>query len=334
VTFTFVSGDIDGGANFNNFIVDRYNGGTWTLTGVGTRTSVSTQATNLDQFGDFQLGEASTSVLKTWDGGAGTSNWGDTNNWSPDGVPMSTNNILLDGAHTININVDAVGNAITLNNASLILTILSGNSLTASNSFTLTDGTFNTEEDFVSATDTVITGGTVGYTAASGTQQVRLADYYNLTIGGGGTKVPDGNLSIANNLTISSGVFDLQNYTANRATSGGTLTISSGGELHLAASSGGQTGSNFPSNYTGFALTGITEYNGTGAQTMANVTYGDLVLSNTGAKTIGNSFTVQGDFTVSGSTPVTINGGVTMQVNGEVNLAGGVTNNGTVNVGN
>ena len=55
-TFTFVAGDLDGGAATANFIVGRYSAG-WTYPTVGTKTSTSTQTTGLTAFGAFQLGE-------------------------------------------------------------------------------------------------------------------------------------------------------------------------------------------------------------------------------------------------------------------------------------
>ncbi len=427
--FNFVAGDIDASADPNIFIAARYSGGAWTTPTVGTRTATSTQVTGVTGYGDYQLGEAGTSSLKTWDGGAGTSNWGDGDNWSPNGVPLSTNNVQLNGAHTININVAAVGNSVTLNHASLVLTILSGNSLTADGTLTLSNGTLNTEADFPTAADTVITGGTVGYTASSGTQTVAEETYNNLTISGGGTKSLATNITIAGDLTISGGSFELDTFTANRTAAGGTLTLAngsslkiggtggipanfsthsigvtstieyaggnqtievlnssqdygnltvsgtgtkilannidivgdltisastldlgtltanrtaSGGTLTLGAtasllvggSSGGVTGSNFPANFTTFALSGTTEYDGSSAQTIANATYGNLVFSNSGAKSINDSFTVQGYLTVSSGASASVGMGVVLQVNGDVNLVGGFTNDGTVNVGN
>ncbi len=51
-----------------------------------------------------------TFVGKRWDGGAGTTNWYDANNWSPNGVPTASTAVLLDNSsvltsYTVNINV-------------------------------------------------------------------------------------------------------------------------------------------------------------------------------------------------------------------------------------
>jgi len=57
VTFTFVAGDVDSGADTDSFIVDRYASGTWTPPTTGTRTSTTTQATGVTAAGDFAIGE-------------------------------------------------------------------------------------------------------------------------------------------------------------------------------------------------------------------------------------------------------------------------------------
>ena len=54
-TFTFVPGDIIGGANPANFIIRRYNAG-WFLTTIGTRNPTNTTATGVTAFGDFAIG--------------------------------------------------------------------------------------------------------------------------------------------------------------------------------------------------------------------------------------------------------------------------------------
>jgi len=127
-------------------------------------------------------GEAS-GQTKTWDGGAGTNNWADSANWNPDGIPTSTDDVSLMAANTINVNIAATTRNFSLNNSSLLLTILSGNSLTVSGNLTLSSGTLNTESSFPSVSGTVsLTGGIVGYTASSGNQTVVVQSYGSLLL--------------------------------------------------------------------------------------------------------------------------------------------------------
>ena len=82
--------------------------------------------------------------LKTWDGGATTTTWGDANNWNPDGVPSSLDDVDLLGAYTINVNTAATAHDLTLDHTGLTVTINSGNSLALDGDLTLTAGTLNT----------------------------------------------------------------------------------------------------------------------------------------------------------------------------------------------
>ncbi|MFA6472943.1 MAG: T9SS type A sorting domain-containing protein, partial [Candidatus Latescibacterota bacterium] len=63
-TFTFVAGDLDGGATTGNFIVRRYNSG-WSSTSTGTRTATTTQALGIADMGAFAIGESGAVTTKT-----------------------------------------------------------------------------------------------------------------------------------------------------------------------------------------------------------------------------------------------------------------------------
>lgn len=262
-------------------------------------------------------------AYKTWDGGAGTNNWNDANNWNPNGVPSSSDDVELTGANTININTSAACNNLTLNNASLTVTIQSGQSLSVAGDLTLTNGTLNTQASFPTVTGTATTtGGTVGYTASSGSQTVASRTYNNLTISGGGTKTLAGNCTINGNLTVSGGTLDLSSFTGNRGSAGGTLTVSNGATLKIGGTNG------FPSNYSSNTLgaTSTVEYSGT-SQTVANHSYGHLTLSGSGTKTMpGTSLSVAGNFSMSGTCSATAAAAVT--VSGNFTIGNGTTFNG------
>ncbi len=333
VTLNFVSGDLDGAANTANFIIGRYESAAWNLPTVGTLTSTSSQATGVIGFGEFQLGEQSTFVLKTWDGGAATNNWGDANNWNPNGVPTSSNNVNLTGANTINIGVAASVNSITLNNSSLAVTILSGNSLTASGDFAIAAGILNTETSFPSVTGTVnITGGTVGYTAG-GNQTIALQSYYHLHLDGSGTKTfSTGTTNIGGDLTLggSAAADATTNATTINYSGGGaqvvgainydSLTLSNAGTKTFAAGTAGIAGGfTISAPAAADATTNATtiDYNGSGAQTVRAIHYTNLTLSNGGTKTFAADTTgIAGSFTISGATADATTNATTINYNG------------------
>jgi VCBS repeat-containing protein len=266
------------------------------------------------------------SCTKTWDGGAATANWGDAANWSPDGVPTASDDVSLTGANTINVNVAAAANDLTLNNASLVLTVNSGQSLTVDGNLALTAGTLNTLASFPSVTGTTTIGAatTVGYTAASGSQTVAVKSYGNLVISGGGTKTLAGTITPAGDLTISAGTFDLSTFGANRSSAGGTLTVANGATLKI-----GGTGT-LPSNYSTHSIgaTSTVEYAGTTTAVAAlnsSQSYGNLVVSGTGVTTAA-SFAVV--------TALTVNSGATFTpaAASVISGAGTLSGSGTVKV--
>lgn len=111
-------------------------------------------------------------------------------------------------------------------------------------------------------------------------------------------RFPDGNL------TINSGIFDLASYTFNRTLAGGALSVAEGAVLRLGGNTGGQTGSNFPSNFNTVTLDNgsIIEYDLEGDQTIyAGVTYSNLTLSGSGEKSILSNIVISNNLAIKGT---------------------------------
>ena len=106
----------------------------------------------------------------------------------------------------------------------------------------------------------------------------------------------------------------------NRGSLGGVFTLAAGTSMSVAGAG------NFPSNYSSYILhnTSTVIYNGTIAQTINGITYGNLVVSNggTNAKTLGGTINVNGN--------IILNNGATMDGSVySINLGGNWTNSGT-----
>jgi|GEM_PF-7035529 len=145
------------------------------------------------------------------------------------------------------------------------------------------------------------------------------------------------NRNISGNLTINgSSTLDFATFVWNRLTAGGTLALNNTATMKLAANTGGQAGSNFPSNFTTMTLAAgsTVEYNSAGgvAQTIYAVpTYGNLTLSQgtgTGGtiKTAGAALTVAGNFLINPNATFTASTFIH-------NMKGNWTNNGTFTQG-
>jgi hypothetical protein len=175
--------------------------------------------------------------IKVWDGGAGTNNWGDANNWDTNGVPTATDNIELTGAFNIVVNVPAVANRLTLNHASLNLTVTSGNSLTLAEDFILTAGTVTNNGSglfiggdwinngtFAANTSTVTFNGTT-------TQQLSgssVTNFYNIQV----TNTANPGVQIESNQNLL-GVLTLNNNVvldADGSSNNAIFTVISGGD--------------------------------------------------------------------------------------------------------
>lgn len=184
------------------------------------------------------------------------------------------------------------------------------------------------------STTTVIFNGT-GTQTITGSQ---TTTFRNLTV-----DKPSGTLTLSRNsavnggnLTVSSGTLDIGTYTLNRTASGGTFSVANGAKVILAANTGGQTGSNFPSNFSTVSLgsTSTIEYDGLNSVTQtiyAGATYGHLTLTNgsgsgTATKSTSSNLTVNGNLTVNSNT--LLNPGAANTIGG----TGTITGTGTMRV--
>jgi len=225
-------------------------------------------------------------------------------------VPSGT--VILGAATTINGNLTVTAGILSANNLNLGV---SGNWTNNASTTAFTAGT-NTVT-FNGATAQVI-GGTFA------------TAFNNLTIANTASTVTlNANTGIAGNLSVSTGTFDLASFTANRATSGGTLTVSNNTTLRIGGTN------TFPTNYTTNTLVvaSTVEYSGTN-QTVANLSYGNLkVSSSSGAavKTLpGTALTVLGNLSsvLGTGTSVSFTAASALTVNGNVSLGASTTFNG------
>lgn len=135
--------------------------------------------------------------------------------------------------------------------------------------------------------------------------------------------------AIGGNLTVKAGsTLDLSTKIFNKSTSapsvaGGTLTLEAGAKLRLAATTGGQAGSNFPLNFTTASpvlnATSTVEYYGTSDQTIYDVAspgYGNLTLTNNSIKAATAGLDVQGALTINSTSTFAAGTSLTHNVGG------------------
>ena len=204
------------------------------------------------------------------------------------------------------------GQALTVGGSTTTLTVnnlteTQGNftppaTLNINGTLTLTAGTLTAGTNINILGDWTNNGGT--FTAGANTVTFNGASqtiggsssttFNNLTISSTASTLLAINSNVSGNLNITaSRFFDMDTYTCNRITAGGTLTAA--GTLLLAGNAGGQTGSNFPTNFTTMTMTGGTVvYDGSSIQTVATGTYNNLTINNNSGVLLGGSSTVNG----------------------------------------
>ncbi|MFM7683503.1 MAG: hypothetical protein ACKO7P_12295, partial [Bacteroidota bacterium] len=133
------------------------------------------------------------------------------------------------------------------------------------------------------------------------------------------------------NLTIKAGsTLDLSSMLLNRQAAGGAFSMEAGSTLRLSGTTGGQTGSNFPLNYTtsspALNANSTVEYYASSNQTIYDVVspgYGNLSLTGAATQSTSTALDIQGALTIGSG--ATFSAGTSLTHN----IGGDWTNNGT-----
>jgi hypothetical protein len=289
---------------FNNITVNKTG---QTLSVGGSTTTLALNGTLTLNAGTFSAGTAtSINIAGDWTNNGAT--------FTPSTSTVTFNSTTA--AQAINgTAASKTFNNVTVNKAGQTLSVGGGTTtLTLNGTMTLTAGTFsagtasainiagnwtNNGGTYTPGSGTVIFTSTTAAQAINGTAASQT--FNNITVNKSGQTLSIGGSTTAvvinSDLTISAGTFDLGTATVNRATSGGTITVSNGATLKI-----GGTNS-FPSNYTTHSLgaTSTVEYSGT-MQTVSVETYGNLTISGSGTKTLAGTTTLAGNLSINAGT--------------------------------
>ncbi|MBI2757319.1 MAG: hypothetical protein HYX49_01420, partial [Chloroflexi bacterium] len=219
---------------------------------------------------------------------------------------------------------------VTINNPGFTVTLNNGRTIASGGTVKIVAGTFAAGTNLTMATTSSITrsGGSmtgtpqgngvynVTYTGNSMTTSTELAgnglNNVTVNLNSGQTltldqnRVPDGNVS------ISSGTFDLSTFTINRSAAGGIFTVSNGAALKIGGTNG------FPINYNTHTLgtSSTVEYAGTN-QNVSAETYGNLIFSGSGLKSMITGTSVGGNLSIAptGTAKASVGNGLNLTVN-------------------
>lgn len=242
-TVAFSSSDLLAGlpANYTFTAADQGQH-TFTLTfhTLGTQ-SVQVQDVAQPALTATQSGITIVKPVVSWSGGGDGTSWNDARNWSGGAVPTATDDVVINmaGTYTVNLNVDAAVNSLTLNAPTAIFQSI-GHTFTVSSASTLTAGTVVWRNSTWAGVGTLTNNAAI---LEEGTSSITSPFVQNgaLTIQGdtaGGNAVLTVSAGFTNNGTIAV-------QSANAAFQGslivasGTLTNAASGLLNFNAGTGG-----------------------------------------------------------------------------------------------
>ncbi len=322
--------------------------GTVTITdGVDANTSLTLGSgiTALDNSGTLTLGGSAnfgsvTSIGGTviYDGTSQTVNNISYNNLSltGSGTDVITSGVDVNGAFTVGGTVSALTNSgtLTLGGSANFgsVTSIGGIVVYDGASQTVDNITYSTLNLTGSGTDVITSGTDVNTAFTVGGTVSALTNSGTLTLGGsanfgsvtsiGGTVVYDGASQTVDNIT----------YSTLNLTGSGTDVITDGTDVNTAFTVGGTVSAltnsgtltlggsaDFGSTLT--SIGGIVVYDGT-SQTIDNITYNNLDLSGTGAKTLSGDLNINNDFTAEST--VTVQGAYSLTVSNNAYISGAI----------
>ena len=234
-------------------------------------------------------------VTKTFNVASG--NWNTGGNWSPSGVPLSGDDVIIPSDRAVTVDVAAVCATLsfsaTANSASSV-TISGSNSLTVTGAITYVDPTGGNGDQTIAVGTGTLTCGSLAFANTSG-----------------GTE--------DNNLTVSTGIVNVNgNITFNGASNENSFAFSGAATLNI---TGTITGSG---TFTVDIANATVNFNG-GAQNIPALTFRNVTMSGTGDKTAVGNFNVNGILTINsgrvlnmstftlGGTPTSTSGTGTLQ---------------------
>ncbi len=155
-----------------------------------------------------------------------------------------------------------------------------------------------------------------------------------VTVAGSSNASLTASASSANLLITNNAVLNLGNRTLNRTSSGGNITVDETATLKLAGTTGGQSGSNFPSNFNTVTteVNSIVEYNAVNGSTQtiyAAPLYGNLTLTNgsgsgTAAKVITNDISIRNKLELNDRISFTIPSAKTVTLKSDATLTASI----------
>ena len=240
-------------------------------------------------------------------------NWNSTTTWGGQSVPTSLNDVIINSGVTVTVTANAACNSLILenprNSGITELIINQGIALnvgSASGSISIGSGA-SMSNGSISNTNLIVNGnlfsGTIDHDPGIRGVGQGGSGNTNLIINSTGTVTSTGNITGAN---------ILQNgFQANAS-----VIINSTGTLKL-------TGTFTTSEFTNSSSSTV-EYNG-GDQTIRNATYGNLILSGNGTKSLPALPDIAGDFRILGSASTTTSGNLNVKGNLTIGNGGSLT---------